>query len=110
MTRKSPAASVILALCLSSIAGSGAPAQTADGEPGIDRSALSAYAQAGPRPRINVRPRCFYRRETVDFPLPYDCEYPGSGYVRKCTSWLAREARPSGTVVVPQMRCWWAPG
>ena len=26
---------------------------------------------------------------------------------RHCTSWLAKEYRPSGTVITPQMRCWW---
>ncbi len=26
---------------------------------------------------------------------------------RHCTAWLAKEYRPSGTVITPQMRCWW---
>jgi hypothetical protein len=26
---------------------------------------------------------------------------------RYCTSWLQKEYRPSGTVITPQMRCWW---
>jgi hypothetical protein len=30
--------------------------------------------------------------------------------VRQCSSWLQPEYRPSGTVIVPQMRCWWTPG
>ena len=36
--------------------------------------------------------------------------YPGPNAVRQCTSWLAQEARPSGTVIVPRMQCWWEPG
>ncbi|MGE0562935.1 MAG: hypothetical protein AB7O50_00330 [Pseudolabrys sp.] len=26
---------------------------------------------------------------------------------RHCEAWLREEHRPSGTVVTPQMRCWW---
>jgi len=35
---------------------------------------------------------------------------PGPNAVRQCTSWLAPEWRPSGTVIVPRMQCWWEPG
>jgi hypothetical protein len=27
---------------------------------------------------------------------------------RECVSWLEREFRPSGTVIVPRLGCWWA--
>jgi hypothetical protein len=43
------------------------------------------------RPRITVRPR----------------HYPGRYAVRHCRSWLAKEYRVSGPVIVPQMRCRW---
>jgi hypothetical protein len=36
--------------------------------------------------------------------------YPGPRAVRHCTSWLEPEWRPSGTVIVPRMRCWWVSG
>jgi hypothetical protein len=26
---------------------------------------------------------------------------------RQCVDWYALEYRPSGTVITPQMRCWW---
>jgi hypothetical protein len=26
---------------------------------------------------------------------------------RECRAWLAQEFRPSGTVIVPRMNCWW---
>jgi hypothetical protein len=32
---------------------------------------------------------------------------PGRHAVRQCRSWLAREYRVSGPVIVPRMRCWW---
>lgn len=30
--------------------------------------------------------------------------------VRRCRAWYVQELRPSGTVVVPRMQCWWARG
>src|SRR4029079_15255946 len=79
-----------------------------------DRSALSAYAQAPPPPRartrIRVTPRCFYRTQALDYPAPYECEYPGPGYVRQCIAQLVQQYRPSGTVIVPVTRCWWERG
>ena len=29
---------------------------------------------------------------------------------RRCTDWYELQARPSGTVLYPQMRCWWVRG
>jgi hypothetical protein len=62
------------------------------------------------RTRIRVTPAYPYRTYSTTYPVPYRYEYPGPGYVRQCTSWLATENRPSGTVLTPQMRCWWQPG
>jgi hypothetical protein len=36
--------------------------------------------------------------------------YPGPDAVRECTAWIAPEYRPSGTVIVPKMHCWWERG
>ena len=44
------------------------------------------------RPRITVYPRP---------------SYPGPYATRNCDSWLEKEYRVSGTVVVPRMRCFW---
>jgi len=44
------------------------------------------------RPHITVRPRR---------------SFPGPNAKRYCRSWLATEYRPSGTVITPQMVCWW---
>jgi hypothetical protein len=33
--------------------------------------------------------------------------YPGPNATRHCDAWLEKEYRPSGTVVVPRMRCVW---
>jgi len=44
------------------------------------------------RPRITVYPRL---------------NYPGPYATRHCDSWLEKEYRVSGTVVVPRLRCYW---
>jgi hypothetical protein len=36
--------------------------------------------------------------------------YPGPASVRQCAAWLDSEYRPSGTVIVPKMHCWWEGG
>jgi len=44
------------------------------------------------RPRVTIYPRRFR---------------PGPNAIRQCRSWLVREYRVSGPVIVPRMRCWW---
>jgi hypothetical protein len=60
-------------------------------------AALPAMAQTPPPapqrhapPRIGITPR----------PLLY----------RRCVDWYELQNRPSGTVLYPQMRCWWVRG
>jgi hypothetical protein len=36
--------------------------------------------------------------------------YPGPNAVRECSATYEREFRPSGTVIVPRMSCYWRPG
>src|SRR5712691_7141073 len=90
-----------------------ARAQTAAADRSTD-AALSARAQAPSRPRvrprIRVTPLYPYRVTPTDYPTPYAIEYPGPGAVRQCRAWLAQEFRPSGTVIVPRMSCWWVRG
>jgi hypothetical protein len=90
----------------------GAPALAADQGAASSRAgaATEAYAQSRARTRIRVSPRCYYRTRALTYPPPYECEAPGPGYVRQCNSWLVQEARPSGTVIVPRMQCWWERG
>ena len=63
----------------------GPPAQYA-------RASHTREFSAQVRPRITVYPRHRKLR-------------PNS--VRHCRSWLTKEYRLSGTVITPQMRCWW---
>jgi hypothetical protein len=36
--------------------------------------------------------------------------YPGRQLYRRCVDWYELQPRPSGTVLYPQMRCWWVRG
>jgi hypothetical protein len=101
------------AAMLGSAATSAASAQTAPAAAPTAPTELSA--QSAPRPprartRIRVTPAYPYRTFSTTYPVPYKYEYPGPGFVRQCTSWLAPENRVSGPVIVPKMRCWWEPG
>ena len=60
--------------------------------------------------RITVRPILRERLDSTEFPRSDNLGYPGRNAVRQCVSWLQPEYRPSGTVVTPQMRCWWQRG
>jgi hypothetical protein len=105
-------ASAAVALAVLLIAAA-TPSRAQTAERSRDRDALSAYAQADSRrarTRIYVSPRCLYRTQALPFPAPYECEAPGPGYVRQCSSRLVQEFRPSGTVIVPRMNCWWERG
>jgi hypothetical protein len=64
-----------------------AAAQTS---PFMGQSEPSYSAPARARPRIEINPR----------PLLY----------RRCVDWYEIQHRPSGTVLFPQMRCWWVRG
>ena len=55
-------------------------------------SASTQELAAQSRPRITIHPRR---------------THPGPNVKRYCRSWLAKEYRVSGPVIVPQMRCWW---
>jgi hypothetical protein len=36
--------------------------------------------------------------------------FPGRPLYRRCVDWYELQHRPSGTVLFPQMRCWWVRG
>jgi hypothetical protein len=40
----------------------------------------------------------------------YPRYYPGRNAVRDCTATYVQEYRPSGTVIVPRMNCYWRRG
>ncbi|HKG99293.1 MAG TPA: hypothetical protein VKB08_01030 [Bradyrhizobium sp.] len=40
----------------------------------------------------------------------YPRYYPGRNALRECSAHYVQEHRPSGTVIVPRMNCFWRPG
>jgi hypothetical protein len=98
------------AACGILLAGHASSASAAPRPPAAGASALEISAQARVErrrpPRITVRPRDRSGEHPI-YPRPGDYSYPGPNAVRECTAWLQPENRPSGTVITPQMRCWW---
>jgi hypothetical protein len=84
------------------------PAQPAAGA----QTATDFSAQSRPRARTRIRVQKYYpyRRWHSLYPLPYDVEYPGPNARRDCSVRYVQEYRPSGTVIVPRMSCWWVRG
>lgn len=83
-----------------------------DTQPSIaDAAVTDMSAQRRMRPQIRVQPRRYpYRTFHSFYPLPYQYQYPGPNGVRQCVNRYVTEYRPSGTVVVLHMRCWWVQG
>lgn len=80
----------------------------------------SAHAQSGSEKRVGrvanphaqdsaQRPRVRIYRNTdrLDVSPRYN---PGPNAVRDCRAQLVQEFRPSGTVIVPRMDCYWVRG
>jgi len=59
------------------------------------------------RPRTRLRVQPYYESS---FDGVYPRYYPGRNAVRECTANYVQEYRPSGTVIVPRMNCFWRPG
>jgi hypothetical protein len=64
-------------------------------------SELSAQIRR-PRPRVRI-----YREDERGVYPSYN---PGPDAVRDCTATYVQEYRPSGTVIVPRMNCFWRRG
>jgi len=85
-----------------------------DGAKAQDTSPRVRVAQAAPqdappkvrRPptRLRVHPY-YYQQEDV-----YPRYNPGPNAVRVCNATYVQEYRPSGTVIVPRMSCYWTRG
>jgi hypothetical protein len=96
----------ILILCGGDPLSAAPVSEQATSQPAPTTFAQATQPRRGP-PRIVITPR---QPAASLYPSPYPYAYPGPGYARQCTSWLEPEARPSGTVIVPRMRCWWVRG
>jgi hypothetical protein len=59
------------------------------------------------RPLTRLRVYPSYQGEPDDV---YPRYFPGRNAVRDCTATYAQEYRPSGTVIVPRVNCYWRRG
>jgi len=93
-----------VALAMGSSAVAPVQAQTAAPQLTAAQSAVETSSQSR-RPRARVR---IYRNDYA--PDVYPRYNPGPNAVRDCTASYVEEHRPSGTVIVPRMNCFWRPG
>ena len=89
-----------------------AEAQTAPQETRIAQASPPAAAQRPAQPavrrpttRLRIYPR--YQAEPDEV---YPRYFPGQNAVRECNATYVQEYRPSGTVIVPRMSCYWRRG
>jgi hypothetical protein len=66
---------------------------------------MSAQQRVRSPTRLHVYPRYLFEPDGV-----YPRYYPGRNAVRDCTATYLPEYRPSGTVIVPHMSCFWRGG
>lgn len=88
---------VAMALSASLCSVSGVSAQT------TSTTVVKQRAAERPPTRLRVYPR--YNPDEV-----YPRYNPGPNAVRDCTATYVQEFRPSGTVIVPHMTCFWRRG
>jgi len=63
----------------------------------------TAQTQTSPIAQPNQPPPPRYARPRIEI-------YPRPPLYRRCVDWYELQYRPSGTVLYPQMRCWWVRG
>ncbi|NEW88536.1 MULTISPECIES: hypothetical protein [Rhodopseudomonas] len=97
------AATLGLALALGLPTAASAQAQQAAPASAERSTDFSAQERARPPRRLPI-----YPRDDGDGVVPrYD---PGRNAVRDCSATYVQEYRPSGTVIVPRMNCFWRRG
>ena len=110
-------ATIVASALAGFLAFSATPANAMDTQTGAREKTTDISAQSRKRQRpattLTIRPRSYpYPRRNfpTTYPLPYPIEYPGPNAVRECRARYVEDHRPSGTVIVPRMQCWWARG
>ena len=90
----------------------GAEAQTAPAAIKMAQASPPAATDAPAPVRVRRPPRRvpIYPRYRPEPDEVYPRYYPGRNAVRDCTATYVQENRPSGTVIVPRMNCFWRPG
>jgi lipoprotein-anchoring transpeptidase ErfK/SrfK len=107
-------AAIVVALA-GAISLPGADANAQSGPPGVRTAqapqfAIEASAQRRVRrPPTRLRVYPYYRYDESQ-PGVYPRYNPGPNAVRECNATYVQEYRPSGTVIVPRMSCYWRRG
>jgi hypothetical protein len=95
-----------------SLCPAGAQAQSASSGVRVAQATQPVAAETPRRVRPRTRLRVYPSYPT--YPTGHDGVYPrynpGPNAVRECSATYVREYRPSGTVIVPRMSCFWRPG
>ena len=104
------AAAISIALAgVFSLLAAGAEAQTAAQGTRTAQASQPAADQppAARRPTTRLR---IYPRDQAEPDGVYPRYFPGRNAVRECNATYVQEYRPSGTVIVPRMNCYWRRG
>jgi hypothetical protein len=75
-----------------------------------DTRLAQASPPTTPQRILRSRPRARVHIFREDERGVYPSYNPGPNAVRDCTATYVEEHRPSGTVIVPRMNCFWRPG
>jgi hypothetical protein len=87
-----------------------AQAQTAPSGIQLAQAAQPGAAEPSAQRRRPLRRLPIYPRYQGEPDGVYPRYFPGRNAVRDCTATYVQENRPSGTVIVPRMNCFWRPG
>jgi hypothetical protein len=95
-----------------SLPATGASAQTAPAGTRIAQASPPTAAEADGKVRVRrpLRRVPIYPHNEPEADGVYPRYYPGRNAVRDCTATYVQEYRPSGTVIVPRMNCYWRGG
>ncbi len=95
-----------------SLSCAGAGAQTAPSGTRAAQASQPAATDASAQVRVRRPPRRLpiYPRYREEPDGVYPRYNPGPNAVRDCTATYVQEYRPSGTVIVPRMSCFWRRG
>ena len=96
-----------VAVAIAAMASAGGAALAASPETRIAAPAVTEFSAQSRRPRPPTRLRVYPRYNPDDVYPRYN---PGPNAVRDCTATYVQEFRPSGTVIVPRMNCYWRRG
>jgi hypothetical protein len=86
---------------------SGAPAETAGSQILLAQAVPPDAPPPRKRPPTRLRVQPYYYGDEIRVYPRYN---PGPNAVRECNATYVQEYRPSGTVIVPHMTCYWRRG